>query len=87
MEEIPSDSEDIESDEQNDEVEEEEYDETAQEKRYRLAKEYLAELERQEAEKSENKQIDAEAIAEKLRDHSEQIRRVQRRIADSVSFF
>lgn len=83
QDEIASDS-DIASDKEEDVYEEEvENDvETAQEKRLRLAKQYLAQLESEEQEKEESGNIDRDAIAHRLKqDVLEQAGRHHQRIA------
>ncbi|XP_001626776.2 U3 small nucleolar RNA-interacting protein 2 isoform X1 [Nematostella vectensis] len=60
--------------------------ETAQEKKLRLTKEYLAQLEAEEKNKRDLEEIDHDAIAHRLQqDVLEQSGRVQRKIADQLS--
>ncbi|XP_071490425.1 U3 small nucleolar RNA-interacting protein 2-like [Diadema antillarum] len=88
QEEIPSDS-DIESDDANDEgwaskgaSEEEEDQETAQEKRLRLTKQYLAQLEREENETADSLTPDKDAIAHRLQSELlEQSGKLQKQVA------
>ncbi|XP_059471794.1 U3 small nucleolar RNA-interacting protein 2 [Neocloeon triangulifer] len=84
-EEISSES-DEERPAQNGNVEpssDEEEAETAQEKRIRLAKTYLQEIERQERERAESKDIDKEAIGKRIKeDLLEQAGKLRKQIAD-----
>ncbi|XP_078370108.1 U3 small nucleolar RNA-interacting protein 2-like isoform X2 [Oculina patagonica] len=85
--ELGSDS-DIPSDKEEDIIEEGEDkdDETAQEKRLRLAKQYLAQLESEEQKKKESDDIDHDAIAHRLKqDVLEQTGRLQKRIASQFT--
>ncbi|XP_066017060.1 U3 small nucleolar RNA-interacting protein 2-like isoform X1 [Pocillopora verrucosa] len=60
--------------------------ETAQEKRLRLAKQYLAQLEKEEQEKKESDDIDHDAIAHRLKqDVLEQTGRFQKRVASQYT--
>jgi len=57
--------------------------ETALEKRHRLTKEYLKQVEEEEKEKIENQDVDYDAIAHRLKeDAMDQVGRLQRKIAD-----
>ncbi|XP_077987233.1 U3 small nucleolar RNA-interacting protein 2-like isoform X2 [Glandiceps talaboti] len=83
-EEIDSDSE-IESDEVKSNIESESSDdETAQEKRLRLTKQYLAELESQEKEKQESEEFLTDAISHRLQEEVlEQAGRLRKQVAES----
>ncbi|XP_027037908.1 U3 small nucleolar RNA-interacting protein 2-like [Pocillopora damicornis] len=60
--------------------------ETAQEKRLRLAKQYLAQLEKEEQEKKESDDIDHDAIAHRLKqDVLEQTGKFQKRVASQYT--
>lgn len=65
--------------------EDEEDDETAQEKRLRLAKKYLEEIEREEAERADSKEVGHDVIAHRLKeDVLEQAGRLQKKVADEL---
>ncbi|KAM7444018.1 pre-rRNA processing protein [Porites harrisoni] len=77
---------DVTSDE-NEQTDEQVVDEeTAQEKRLRLAKQYLAQLEKEEQNKKDSEDIDHDAIAHRLKqDVLEQIGKLQKRIASQYT--
>lgn len=65
------------------EIEEDDVEETVQEKRLRLAKQYIAEIERQEKERAETLNIDRKAVSHRLKeDLLDQSGKLQRKIAD-----
>ncbi|KRX14732.1 U3 small nucleolar RNA-interacting protein 2 [Trichinella nelsoni] len=60
--------------------------ETAHEKRYRLAKQYLSEVEREEREKADNKIIDREAVEHRLQEDAiDEVYPPQKSIVDNLN--
>ncbi|CAH1782690.1 unnamed protein product [Owenia fusiformis] len=83
-EEIPSDSDFESGDEGVPSVHSESEEETTQEKRLRLTKQYLADLEKEEREKQDDDDVDREVISHILQqDHLEQTGKLWKQIADT----
>jgi len=80
------DDSDLSGDEELESNQSESEDETAQEKRLRIAKEYITKLEQQEIDKQLDKDIDKDAIAHRLQqDVLEDAGRLQKFIADKIT--